>query len=218
MKLFIDSANPKEIKAISELGILDGVTTNPTLATKSGIPYKKAVEEILKIVKQDVSLEVLADDAQGMIKEGRQLSKMGKAVVVKLPTTPDGLIALKALKKEGIKVNMTLVFSANQALLVAKLGADMVSPFVGRLDDAGHDGVEVVEEIRQIYDNYNFKTQILFASVRSTLHVKHAALIGCDIATCPYDVLEKLVKHPLTDIGLKRFLSDFKNSGQKSLV
>lgn len=218
MKLFIDSANPQEVRKIAELGILDGVTTNPTLATKAGISYQKAVEEILKIVKQDVSLEVLSTESVGMVAEGRQLAKLGKAVVVKLPTTSEGLKALQVLKKDGIRVNMTLVFSANQALLVAKLGADMVSPFVGRLDDAGHDGVEVVEEIRQIYDNYNFQTQILFASVRSTLHVKQAALIGCDITTCPFDVLEKLVKHPLTDSGLKRFLDDFKGSGQKPLV
>lgn len=218
MKLFIDSANPQEVQKIAELGILDGVTTNPTLATLAGLPYIEAVEKILKIVPDNVSLEVLSTDSAGMVKEGRQLAKLGKAVVVKLPTTSEGLKALQILKKDAIRVNMTLVFSANQALLVAKLGADFISPFVGRLDDAGHDGVEVVEEIRQIYDNYGFKTQILFASVRSTLHVKQAALIGCDIATCPYEILEKLVKHPLTDVGLKTFLDDFKKSGQKPLV
>lgn len=218
MKLFIDSANPQEVKKIAELGILDGVTTNPTLATKAGIDYKTAVSEILKIVDGDVSLEVLATDAQGMVSEARSLSKLHNNVVVKLPTTPEGLKALKVLNAEGIKINMTLVFSANQALLVAKLGAYIVSPFIGRIDDTGQTGIDVISEIRQIYDNYNFETQILFASVRSPLHVKQAALAGCDIATCPYEVLEKLVHHPLTDVGLKKFLDDFKASGQKPLV
>lgn len=218
MKLFIDSANPQEVKKIAELGILDGVTTNPTLATKAGIDYKTAVSEILKIVDGDVSLEVLSTDAQDMIDEARNLSKLHNNVVVKLPTTPEGLKALKVLNAEGIKINMTLVFSANQALLVAKLGAYIVSPFIGRIDDTGQTGIDVISEIRQIYDNYNFETQILFASVRSPLHVKQAALAGCDIATCPYEVLEKLVHHPLTDVGLKKFLDDFKASGQKPLV
>lgn len=218
MQLFIDSADPTEVKKMLELGIIDGVTTNPTLATKAGVNYQKAVTEILKIVKDNVSLEVLSTDTKGMTDEGRKLAKLGKNVVVKLPTTEEGLKALKILIKEGIRVNMTLVFSANQALLVAKLGAYFVSPFVGRLDDIGQTGTDLVEEIRTIYDNYNFKTKILFASVRSPLHVKQAALIGCDIATCPYEVLEKLVKHPLTDIGLKRFLDDFKQSKQKPLV
>lgn len=218
MKLFIDSANPKEVKAMWDAGIIDGVTTNPTLATKAGIEYKKAVEEILKTVKDNVSLEVLATDTEGMLKEGRALAKLGKNVVVKLPTTMDGLKAARILESEGIRINMTLVFSANQALLVAKTGAFMVSPFAGRLDDIGHSATELVEEIRQIYDNYDFKTQILFASVRHPLHVKQAALIGADIATCPIDVLEKLVKHPLTDIGLERFLKDFKESDQKPLI
>lgn len=218
MQLFIDSANPEEVKKVVELGIIDGVTTNPTLAGKAGIKYKDAVVQILKLVKGDVSLEVLSTDTDGMLKEARQLVTLGKNVIVKLPTTTGGLKALKILKGEGTKVNMTLVFSANQALLVAKLGAYCVSPFVGRLDDIGHTGTEIVEEIRQIYDNYAFETKILFASVRSPLHVKDAALMGCDIATCPYEVLEKLVKHPLTDIGLKKFLDDFSASGQEPLV
>ena len=218
MKLFIDSANPQEVKKIADLCILDGVTTNPTLATKAGIDYKTAVSEILKIVDGDVSLEVLSIDTQGMVGEARNLSKLHNNVVVKLPTTPEGLKALKILNAEGVRINMTLVFSANQALLVGKLGAYIVSPFAGRLDDIGHNAIDVISEIRQIYDNFAFETQILFASVRSPLHVKQAALAGADIATCPYEVLEKLVHHPLTDVGLAKFLDDFKKSGQKHLV
>lgn len=218
MQLYIDSAVPQEVEKMVALGIIDGVTTNPSLATKAGVTYKIAVSKILKIVKDNVSLEVLSTDAKGMIKEGRALVKLGKNVVVKLPTTEEGLKALKILTSEKIRVNMTLVFSANQALLAAKLGAYIVSPFVGRLDDIGQTGIDLIEEIRQIYDNYNFKTKILFASVRSPLHVKQAALVGADIATCPVDVLEKLVKHPLTDIGLKKFLEDFAASGQKPIV
>ena len=218
MKLFIDSTNPEEVKKIAELGILDGVTTNPSLATKAGIDYKTAVSEILKIVNGDVSLEVLSTDTSGMIKEARALANLHKNVVVKLPTTPEGLKALKILTAEKVRINMTLVFSANQALLVGKLGAYIVSPFAGRLDDIGHTAIDVISKIRQIYDNYSFETQILFASIRSPLHVKQAAMMGCDIATCPYEVLEKLVHHPLTDVGLEKFLADFKESGQKPLV
>ena len=218
MKLFIDSANPKEIKTMWEDGIINGVTTNPTLATKAGIDYDKAVEEIITIVDGDISLEVLATETVGMVTEGRALAKIHNNIVVKLPTTADGLKALKILSEEGIRVNMTLVFSANQALLVAKLGAYIVSPFVGRLDDIGQTGTDLISEIQQIYRNYNFETQVLFASVRSPLHVKQAALTGCEIATVPYDILQKLAKHPLTDSGLKTFLEDFKASKQKPLV
>lgn len=218
MKLFIDSAIPKEVKDMWEMGIIDGVTTNPTLATQSKVNYREAVEEILKTVDGDVSLEVLSTNTEGMVKEARALSKFHNNVVVKLPTTSQGLKALKIVNSEGIRVNMTLVFSANQALLVAKQNAYIVSPFAGRLDDIGHTAIDVISEIRQIYDNFGFETQILFASVRSPLHVKQAALAGADIATCPYDVLEKLVKHPLTDSGLKKFLDDFKESKQKPLV
>ncbi|MEK9146968.1 MAG: fructose-6-phosphate aldolase [Patescibacteria group bacterium] len=218
MKLFIDSANPQEIKKMADLGIIDGVTTNPTLATKAGLNYQEAVDLILNTVDGDISLEVLSTDTEGMLKEARALVKLHNNVVVKLPTTEEGLQALKILKNEGVRINMTLVFSANQALLVAKLGAYIVSPFAGRLDDIGHAAIDVIEEIRQIYDNYAFETQVLFASVRSPLHVKQAALAGADIATCPFEVLEKLVKHPLTDIGLKKFLDDFAQSGQKPLV
>ena len=218
MKLFIDSAVPDEVKKMWDAAIIDGVTTNPTLATKAGIEYKAAVSQILSTVDGDISLEVLSTDTEGMVKEGRTLAKLHHNVVVKLPTTTEGLKALKILNAEGIRVNMTLVFSANQALLVAKQNAYIVSPFAGRLDDIGHTAIDLISEIRQIYDNYGFETQILFASVRSPLHVKQAALAGCDIATCPYDVLEKLIKHPLTDIGLKKFLDDFKESKQEPLV
>ena len=218
MKLFIDSAIPEEVKKMWDAAIIDCVTTNPTLAAKAGIEYKAAVSQILSTVDGDISLEVLSTDTEGMVKEGRTLAKLHHNVVVKLPTTTEGLKALKILNAEGIRVNMTLVFSANQALLVAKQNAYIVSPFAGRLDDIGHTAIDLISEIRQIYDNYNFETQILFASVRSPLHVKQAALAGCDIATCPYDVLEKLIKHPLTDIGLKRFLDDFKESKQEPLV
>lgn len=218
MQLFIDSANPKEIKEMWKLGIIDGVTTNPSLATKAGIPYKKAIDEILETIDGDVSLEVLSLDAEKMVKEGLALSKLHNNVVVKLPTTTEGLKALRILTTEGVRINMTLVFDPNQALLVAKLGAYIVSPFVGRLDDIGENGTQMVREIKQIYENYGYDTKILFASVRSPQHVKDAALIGCHIATCPYDVLDKLVKHPLTDSGLKKFLEDFKKSKQKPLV
>ena len=218
MKLFIDSAVPDEVKKMWDAAIIDGVTTNPTLAAKAGIEYKAAVSQILATVDGDISLEVLSTDTEGMVKEGRALTKLHHNVIVKLPTTTEGLKALKILNAEGIRVNMTLVFSANQALLVAKQNAYIVSPFAGRLDDIGHTAIDLISEIRQIYDNYGFETQILFASVRSPLHVKQAALAGCDIATCPYDVLEKLIKHPLTDIGLKKFLDDFKESKQEPLV
>ncbi len=218
MKLFIDSANPKEVKEIWDLGIIEGVTTNPTLAAKTGIDYKSAVDEILKTVDGDISLEVLSTDAPTMVKEGQALAAIDNKVVVKLPTTEEGLKALKLLQSQGIRINMTLVFGATQALLVAKLGAYFVSPFVGRLDDIGEKGMDLVGEIRQIYDNYGFETQILAASMRNENHVKEAALIGADIATCPYSVLKKLVAHPLTDKGVKQFLEDFNKSGQKPLV
>lgn len=218
MKLFIDSANPTEIKEIWDLGIIEGVTTNPTLATKAGVDYKTAVDEIIKTVDGDISLEVLATDAPTMIKEAQALASLNSKVVVKLPTTEEGLKALKILEAQGIRINMTLVFSATQALLVAKLGAYFVSPFVGRLDDIGEVGMDLIGDIRQIYDNFGFETQILSASIRNENHVKQAALIGSDIATCPYTVLKKLVAHPLTDKGVKQFLDDFKKSGQKPLV
>lgn len=201
-----------------DLGIIDGVTTNPTLAANAGVDYKTAVESILKTVDGDISLEVLSTESHEMVIEARKLAALHHNVVVKLPTTLEGLKALKELAAESIRINMTLVFSANQALLVAKAGAYIVSPFVGRLEDSGEDAIGTVNEIRQIYDNYDFQTKILFASVRSPLHVKQAALAGCDIATVPYEILKKLINHPLTDVGLQKFLDDFKKSKQNPLV
>jgi len=219
MKLFIDSANLEEIKTAMSWGIIDGCTTNPTLAAKNGVTdFLPIAQQILKLVQGPVSLEVVATDYDGMMREGNKLAKLAPHVVVKLPITTDGLKACRDLTKKKIKVNMTLCFSALQALLVAKMGAAYVSPFVGRLDDIGDHGNDMVEETIAIYANYRFTTQVLFASVRSPLHVKQAALMGADIATCPFNVLDKLVKHPLTDKGLDTFLSDWKKSGLKPLV
>ena len=212
MEIFIDTANIDEIRQVNDWGILDGVTTNPSLVAKEkdkGKDFKTIVKEICEIVHGDVSAEVVAVKYEDILHEARILAKVHKNVVVKIPLLPDGLKAVKALAKEGIRVNVTLCFSANQALLAAKAGAYIISPFVGRLDDIGQNGVELVEEIRQIYDNYDFKTKILFASVRHPDHVKQAALIGADIATCPFKVIEQLYRHPLTDAGLKQFLDDW---------
>ena len=219
MQIFIDSANPEEIKQALRWGIINGVTTNPSLATKAGVNFKDAVKEILEMVDGPVSLEVVSIDDKGMVEEGRKLSKLGKQVIVKLPTTEAGLKALQVLKNENISVNMTLVFSPTQALLVGKLGATYVSPFVGRVDDIYvGGGMRLVEEIRQIYDNYEFGTKILAASIRSVDQVSEVALIGADVATVPINILEALVKHKLTDEGLERFLVDWKASGQEGLV
>lgn len=218
MEIFIDTANIDEIMQANDWGILDGVTTNPSLVAKEkdkGKDFKAIVKEICEIVHGDVSAEVVAVKYQDMLHEARTLAKIHKNVVVKVPLTPDGLKAVKTLAKEGIRANVTLCFSANQALLAAKAGAYIISPFVGRLDDIGQDGVELVEEIRQIYDNYDFKTKILFASVRHPDHIKQAALIGADIATCPFKVIEQLYRHPLTDAGLKQFLDDWAKLGQQ---
>lgn len=217
MEIFIDTANIDEIKTANDWGIIDGVTTNPSLVAKEkdkGKDFKTIVKEICEIVHGDISAEVVAVKYDEMLHEARTLAKIHKSVVVKIPLTPDGLKAVKTLAKEGIRSNVTLCFSANQALLAAKAGAYIISPFVGRLDDIGQDGVELVEEIRQIYDNYDFKTKILFASVRHADHVKQAALIGADIATCPFKVIEQLYRHPLTDSGLKQFLDDWAKLGQ----
>ncbi|MBI2141638.1 fructose-6-phosphate aldolase [Candidatus Woesearchaeota archaeon] len=218
MEIFIDTANIDEIRQVNDWGILDGVTTNPSLVAKEkdkGKDFKTIVKEICEIVQGDVSAEVVAVKYEDILHEARILAKVHKNVVVKIPLLPDGLKAVKTLAKEGIRVNVTLCFSANQALLAAKAGAYIISPFVGRLDDIGQDGVELVEEIRQIYDNYDFKTKILFASVRHADHVKQAALIGADVATCPFKVIEQLYKHPLTDAGLKQFLDDWAKLGQQ---
>ncbi|MBT6229528.1 MAG: fructose-6-phosphate aldolase, partial [Candidatus Scalindua sp.] len=186
-----------------------GVTTNPTLISKTGRPFKETIEEICTIVKGPVSAEVVSTDTEGIIKEGRDLAKIADNIVVKVPLIKDGLKAVKVLTSEGIKVNVTLCFSSNQALLAAKVGATYISPFVGRLDDKGHTGMEVIDEIRTIYDNYGFETEIIVASIRNPLHVRDAALMGADIATIPFAVFNNIVKHPLTDEGLKNFLADW---------
>jgi len=209
MKFFIDTADVNEIREAESLGILDGVTTNPTLVSKTGRPFEETIEEICSIVKGPVSAEVVSTDTEGIIKEGRELAKIADNIVVKVPLIKDGLKAVKALTSEGIKVNVTLCFSSNQALLAAKAGGTYVSPFVGRLDDKGHTGMEIIDEIRTIYDNYGFETQIIVASIRNPLHVRDAALMGADIATIPFAVFNNIVKHPLTDEGLKKFLEDW---------
>ncbi len=209
MKFFIDTADVSEIKEAESLGILDGVTTNPTLISRTGRPFKETIEEICTIVKGPVSAEVVSTDTEGIIKEGRELAKIADNIVVKVPLIKDGLKAVKALTSEGIKVNVTLCFSSNQALLAAKAGGTYISPFVGRLDDKGHTGMEVIDEIRTIYDNYGFETEIIVASIRNPLHVRDAALMGADIATIPFAVFNNIVKHPLTDEGLKNFLADW---------
>lgn len=209
MKFFLDTANLDEIRQAKEWGLLDGVTTNPTLVSKEEMPFQELVNEILKMVEGPVSLEVVSEDAEGMVSEARELNKLGKNVVIKIPLTPEGLKAVRILSKEGIKTNVTLCFSPTQALLAAKAGADYISPFIGRLDDISSYGMRLVEDIKEIYDNYGFKTQIIVASIRHPMHVLEAALIGADIATMPFPVLEKLFKHPLTDIGIQRFLKDW---------
>jgi len=209
MKLFLDTASTQEIKTANDIIPLDGVTTNPTLILKEGKDYKKTLKEICNIVNGPVSAETVSLDAEGMIKEGKEFAKIAKNIVVKVPMTPEGMKACRLLTKSGIRVNTTLVFSANQALLAAKAGTYLVSPFIGRLDDIGEKGMDIVREIRQIYDNYGFKTQILAASIRSTEHVKEAAMIGADIATMPFKVYEQLFNHKLTDAGIKKFLDDW---------
>ncbi|HIP98312.1 MAG TPA: fructose-6-phosphate aldolase [Aquifex aeolicus] len=211
MKFFLDTANIEEIKKANDLGLLDGVTTNPTLVAKTGKPFMEVAEEIINILGEGrpVSLEVVATDYEGMVRQARELSKLGPNVAVKIPMTPEGIKAVKTLSEEGIKTNVTLVFSPSQALLAAKAGATYVSPFVGRLDDISSEGIKLIEEIATIYNNYGFNTEIIVASIRHPEHVRLAALIGADIATIPFAVLEKLFKHPLTDIGLERFLKDW---------
>ena len=214
MKFFVDTAEVKDIKELTELGLLDGVTTNPSLIAKSGRKFKDVIAEICGIVEGPVSAEVVSLDYDGMMREAAELRKIAKNVTVKVPLTLDGLRACKSLRGEDTMVNVTLCFSANQALLAAKAGASFISPFVGRLDDIHMDGTELIAEIRQIYDNYAFDTEILAASVRTPLHVKQVALIGADVATCPAAVIKGLVKHPLTDKGIEQFLADWKKTGQ----
>ena len=209
MKIFLDTANLESIRMYNDMGLLDGITTNPSLLSKEGGDPHKTMEEIVSIIKGDVSLEVVATDFEGMMEEGRRLRKYGEHVVVKCPMTANGLKACKALTAEGIPVNVTLVFSPNQALLAAKAGAKYVSPFIGRLDDIGKDGMLLIKEIKQIFSNYNFGTQILVASIRHPMHIVDAAKIGADVVTLPPDVLGKMLKHQLTDIGLKNFLADW---------
>ena len=209
MKIFLDTANLESIKKYNDMGLLDGITTNPTLLSKESGDPQKTMAEICRIIKGDVSLEVVATDYEGMMEEGRRLRNYGDNVVVKCPMTAEGLKACKALTAEGIPVNVTLVFSPNQAILAAKAGAKYVSPFIGRLDDVGKDGMNLIREIKQIFSNYKFKTQILVASIRHPMHVVDAAKIGADVVTLPAAVLEKMLKHQLTDIGLKNFLADW---------
>ncbi len=209
MKFFIDTANLNEIKEAASLGLLDGVTTNPSLVAKEGKDFRKLLEEICAIVDGDISAEVVSTDVEGMMKEGRDLHKIHKNIVVKVPLIKEGLKAVKRLKEEGIRTNVTLCFSPNQALMAAKAGAYIISPFIGRLDDISQNGMDLIRQVVTIYRNYGFKTQVLVASVRHPVHVVDAAMIGADICTMPFKVIEQLIKHPLTDIGLERFLADW---------
>ncbi|MCZ6816079.1 MAG: fructose-6-phosphate aldolase [Planctomycetota bacterium] len=212
MKFYLDTANLDQIRAGAELGLVDGITTNPSLIAKEGMDFKTLVGKICEIIPGPVSAEVVATERDAMLKEARELAKVADNIIVKLPTIPEGVKALKRCVDEGIKVNMTLCFQPSQALIVAKIGATFCSPFLGRLDDIGHDGMTVLEEIRLIYDNFGLQTKILAASLRHPLHVVQAAKIGADIATMPYAVFDKLLDHPLTDIGLERFLADWKKT------
>ncbi|HJX34008.1 MAG TPA: fructose-6-phosphate aldolase [Desulfatiglandales bacterium] len=214
MKFFIDTANIEEIKKANELGLLDGVTTNPSLVSKEGREFKELIIEICGIVNGPVNAEVISNDAKGMIKEARELAGLADNIVVKIPLIKEGLKAVKILSGEGIKTNVTLCFSAVQALMAAKAGASYISPFVGRLDDIGHDGMEIVEQILGIYENYGYETEVIVASIRNPIHVLKAALMGADIATIPFNVMEQLIKHPLTDAGLEKFLADWKKTGR----
>ncbi len=211
MKFFIDTADVKEIREAHALGLVDGVTTNPSLIAKSGRKFKDVIKEIVSIVDGPISAEVISLDAPGMIKEAKELVKIHKNIVIKLPMTPEGLKACKALTDKGIKTNVTLIFTPMQALLAAKAGASYVSPFVGRLDDISQDGMGIIEEIRTIFDNYGYMAEIIVASVRNPIHVLNSALIGADIATIPYSVMIQLAKHPLTDAGIDKFLKDWES-------
>jgi transaldolase len=217
MKFFVDTANVDEIRELDDAGLVDGVTTNPSLIAKSGRDFLEVVKEICELVDGPVSAEVTALETEAMIAEGKKLAALASNVVVKLPLTFDGLKACRALTAGGIKTNVTLCFSANQGLLAAKAGATYISPFIGRLDDLGVDGMELIENLRIIYDNYGFETEILAASIRSAAHVQDCALAGADVATVPPSVLKDLVKHKLTDAGLAAFMADWKKTGQTIL-
>ncbi|MFN0131616.1 MAG: fructose-6-phosphate aldolase [Phycisphaerales bacterium] len=212
MELYIDTASLDEIKQAHDLGILDGVTTNPSLIAKEKVPYSRRLAEICEIVKGPVSAEVIATDYEGMLKEGREHAKIAQNIVVKLPITADGLRACKTLTTEGKKTNMTLCFQPMQAMLVAKAGAFLVSPFIGRLDDVAEDGMDLIHRIRTIYDNYGYKTKLLAASIRHPKHMVDCALAGADVATVPFSVIKQLLSHPLTDNGLKKFVEDYKKA------
>jgi transaldolase len=217
MKFFVDTADVAEIREVASTGLLDGVTTNPSLVAKSGRDFRDVIKEICSIVEGPVSAEVTALEADAMVAEGSSLAKIAKNVAVKVPLTWEGLKACRSLAQAGHKVNVTLCFNANQALLAARAGASFISPFIGRIDDAGEDGLDIISEIRTIYDNYDFETEILAASIRTVNHVRYAALAGADIATVPVAIMKALVKHPLTDKGIDLFLSDWKKTGQKIL-
>lgn len=222
MKFFIDTANLKEIQQANELGVLDGVTTNPSLMAKEGISGKnnilKHYRTICEMVDGDVSAEVISTDFEGMIREGEELAELHENIVVKVPMIAEGVKAIKYFSQNGIRTNCTLVFSAGQALLAAKAGASYVSPFIGRLDDVSTDGLDLIEQLVTIYDNYNFETQILAASIRHPMHIVRCAEMGADVATCPLSAILALLKHPLTDAGLEKFLSDYKKVNQESKV
>ncbi len=212
MELYIDTANLDEIKEAADLGVLDGVTTNPSLIAKEGVDYGTRLAEICEVVKGPVSAEVLALDAAGMIAEGRERAKIAPNIVVKLPSTVDGLKACKTLSDEGTRTNLTLCFQPLQALMVAKAGAFLISPFIGRIDDIGQDGMDLIVQIRQIYDNYGYETKLLAASIRHPKHMLDCALAGADVATVPLNVIKQFMAHPLTDIGLEKFIKDYQKT------
>ena len=215
MRIFIDTANVDQIREANSWGILDGVTTNPTLVAKEGRDFRQVIQEICAIVDGPISAEAISLDAEGMVKEARDLSKIHRNIVVKIPMTPEGLKAVKVLSKEGVKTNVTLVFSPNQALLAAKAGATYVSPFIGRLDDISHTGMDLVRDIVKIFSNYGYKTEVIAASIRHPVHVTEAALAGAHVATVPYDILKKMMKHNLTDEGIQKFLKDWEKVPKK---
>lgn len=218
MKIFLDSASIDEVQALADLGICDGVTTNPSLIAKQGQDFREVVRKIAEIIDGPTSAEVIAQDAAGMLREAHVLAQLHEQIVIKLPLTPEGLKACRSLSQEGIRTNVTLCFQPAQALLAAKVGATYISPFVGRLDDVSSDGMQLISDIRMIYDRYGFETEILAASIRHPKHVIDAARFGADVVTAPFKVIMQLFSHPLTERGLELFLADWKASGQKSIV